>query len=1689
MSNRNKDAKRGEYSYSDKVLDDIIYKNQSRKNTGIVGRIKENGLGIFLLLSCLVIVMVCRSLMYPGIAESSGDLSGARDFGGDITSVVINYDGNDYSATDGETISIDAKSSDSIDVKITLNYEFNNGAQDDTTKLGEDQTVIYYQLDDAFEIISDISALVYDGADAVGTAYIYTDGTVKIVFNDDYIKDKILSEDGDKTVKGYVTMNAVINRNADSSGDKESTINTINVDVKFPTKTVDIAKSGNITSDSSGNKYQTWTVNIDNYYPTENNLEGYTLSDSITATGITKGNSETTGFDFSSHAEGTSVEITATDTDGNKVTLSQDDFEYDSDGNIVFSEEQSKKYTNISITYKTLITDLKDSVYATGGVEYNNEAKLTKENEDTKSAKSKFEFKDSVSVQKTGQQDYNLTGNENGVVTWTVTVSDKNNQPLSGISVTDNNLKNATGMKIGYYDGGSFTEITDYTTDSEGKITFGDDVSQTSVVIIYTTALSESEKTKIENDEGVNLSNTAKTYYKDVELGTTTTNVTYENQYDLYKTGTYNYDGEVKWTITVNANQNNCKSSLNGYTITDAAIKDMSLSDLEIGNFTYRGSSMDYTVTVSGDTAKVTDSSGDLKATITKNGDTLTITETAPYDGTNEWWFASGGRLHGLTVSYTTTVEDGVTSVKNTVSDNKYNEDTEEVDLSGTVSYFKSGIKKVWDDGNSTSRPDINVVLQRQEVKSGNSVSSDDSAWTTIKYDSSASSWAETTDSDEDAYITLTSTGGYITSVANLPNRKEGEMSTVYHYRIKEITELEGYTTSYSNNDITESSSDATMVVTNTRDANYSKEVYDKYDDLITNGSEVSMDRFETYSDGTDTWYMIKYVIRYDSADITIKDTLPDLKDDDGNYLITLDEGECKSEPQQSKIEADKVKLGPMVKEPNSVSNATNDHYYYDSNNNIVYFGTHMEDKMTKDDGYIVYYLKVKQVETDDESGSYKFIKEATSESDSAVITNSISVDGGTTETSTISVTPEDNNRVITKGVTDQVTTSDGYEAQGGLIEYYLVVNPNGDRISGGEKYEIVDTIECSNSSVTVNLNSIKVEELDENGNVVEKLSSDSDYTYNVTYSDSGAVLKLYVPDEKALKITYDYQIYLSGKKPTVGSKYTFTNTASLNTKSVIGKDVAKDISFSVTDAAAGVSTDTFSLRKVDINSYGLDLSAKFLIAQYDGNGNWVYATNEDVTDEVKGTSVIHDIDFESHTDDNGVAYNVANFWNNGWNVGIEDAAKTTAVPLSDDLYHIENSADGEFLVQLENNKIYKLVEVSIPNSYEGSNIEFPCTIGGYTYKTFEDLVIGYLNYPSRFDVSSSDANNFVAQFIKSFVSVRYFVYGEINTWEYPTGVTSDNVIIASGTTNISNNKLIEVTAKKTWLDSFSGTWSSTVALYWSYEEVTDGYPDDMKLVTAEDLGLIGTAATNSYTKTIKSTDEVKSYTWTDLPSGKDNKPIYYYIRETSYTIDGVTYTYDESTGKYLNGAEEGEYRPVYAGNGGNVDSTSLEISNANDLTVEKTWLNSNGTEMKAPADKVQFKIYGYRTGYAKETLYKSGYTSEDGEAYSVFTLNENNKWTINISEEVGEAVVNKYDSFEVEELNVPDGYKVSYYYDVNDSYGTITITNRSITEAAYTLPVTGGAGRNVVVLMGALLMSVSAVLLVNKCKNNHADI
>lgn len=644
---------------------------------------------------------------------------------------------------------------------------------------------------------------------------------------------------------------------------------------------------------------------------------------------------------------------------------------------------------------------------------------------------------------------------------------------------------------------------------------------------------------------------------------------------------------------------------------------------------------------------------------------------------------------------------------------------------------------------------------------------------------------------------------------------------------------------------------------------------------------------------------------------------------------------------------------------------------------------------------------------------------------------------------------------------TDLITKTYQAAALPGYISYTLDINPQGKTLSSGDTIDIEDLFktvsyydsdwnggETTNGEnlVDVLMRNINIYKIDANGDK-QQLSA-SEYTLQFDCSENGvqsdgekgaALLKLTVPDATHLQVTYSYKIIAnkntpsvihgckvrkngryvpmeSGLVPPAGDKITFSNTAKLKADSASGESSHNNQEYTVFQSGGTISTNPIpKVYKINTGDYTIkSLNASFLLAKYE-SGNWYYASNVNA--------------------DGAITWGKQSF--NGKNVPATNATDAYVIK-------VEGTQPK---ISLEQNVLYKLVEISVPAGYEGSNLNLP------SGTDFRALITGYLNS----NLTTYNNNKDYATFLNNYNPNHYFSFNSnVSGNNIPHDVSQSEIqqIKSGDDINIPNSELIDIGVQKQWINSNNTApkdASITVELYWSYEKSTSGIPASAILATATDLGILDSSFTA--TKTLTKPENAK--VWTDLPNGKAGKPIYYYVKETAYTYGGNTYTLQED-GSYKDGSDLGGYLPIYQNNAANRDAT-VQIQNTQRLMLKKVWKDINNQDMKPLSSSVDVMVYGIQVDSAGNETKEALFTNP-------VTLGDTNSWQLDITSLIGNKDLSVYKRFEVTETDVDTSNMViSCVFNLNQNTGEIIVTNKSTqpTDASVTVQKAWSDGEN----------------------------
>lgn len=632
----------------------------------------------------------------------------------------------------------------------------------------------------------------------------------------------------------------------------------------------------------------------------------------------------------------------------------------------------------------------------------------------------------------------------------------------------------------------------------------------------------------------------------------------------------------------------------------------------------------------------------------------------------------------------------------------------------------------------------------------------------------------------------------------------------------------------------------------------------------------------------------------------------------------------------------------------------------------------------------------------------------------------------GKSESATVKITNSTPTNLITKTYSETPIN--------GTVKYTLDINPNGLNLSTGSSIDITDIFKVtkyvdhidnreytdeSGHLVDVLLSNIKIYSVAANG--AETLLPDNKYTLQFDSStataEGAALQKLEVPDETHLKVEYLYKIVANENTPSVimnrnssirkngklqkmapgmtppdGDKITFSNKANLSSDSATGESHENNKEYVFASSSGSIWTEKMpSIAKVNVADITKKLDASFLLAKYE-NGAWYYATNvNENTRAVTWSS--------SPVSGNGVA--------------------------SGTLAELKVSSSSTFSLDLSTGVLYKLVEIAVPKDYEGSNL-------GLDADGFKALIKGYLN-----DGTTKYKDKDYKAFLEKFKPISYFSYNSTVT-NLPAGLKRSDVqnIKQNGELDIKNNELINIGVKKNWVQAVTGSATIDVELWWSYTKDDTKIPNDAKLAHSTELGIMD--SNFSAVKTIKIGTTANADVWTDLPNGNDGRIIYYYVKETAYTVKDTKYSLkSDGTYKSENG-DVGAYYPTYINNAVSSDKT-VTINNSGKLKLKKGWKDSTGKDITPNLSSINVSIIGIR--------------EDDGEEVTLFEnikLEKAKKWECEL--DTSDIDLSIYKSFKAEESgDALADYVVSCVFKINNNTGEITVTNKdtNLTEEA----------------------------------------
>ena len=506
---------------------------------------------------------------------------------------------------------------------------------------------------------------------------------------------------------------------------------------------------------------------------------------------------------------------------------------------------------------------------------------------------------------------------------------------------------------------------------------------------------------------------------------------------------------------------------------------------------------------------------------------------------------------------------------------------------------------------------------------------------------------------------------------------------------------------------------------------------------------------------------------------------------------------------------------------------------------------------------------------------------------------------------------------------------------------------------------------------------------------------------YSAIYTDrsyeADAVLTIYVPDERSLDITYRYKYRTNENTPnsnSIGIRPPVDTQVMIgNTAEILAKNRSE--------------TATQDNIQIVVQEAGAQNES--------GNYPKIRKTNA-ANPDINPT---------------GAKFVIAKYDGTNWIYASDWNSSTYTLTFEGDLTETDDLIpQGAKVVEgiaaatqmkLESNILYKFVEIQSPDGYQQS---------AGASATLTELA-GFTTY-----VASNPTKTLVKP-----ETVK------LNTIKQITG---------GGTVDISNAQLITLTAVKLWdgeRNLQNTDTSVTVQLWWSYQK-SDSIPKTAVLATANELGI--TDANFSNEKQITCINgTVTNAVWGNIPNGHNGEKIYYYLKETAYTIGETLYTLqpDGETYRDANG-NPGAYKPIFDGTAANRTGT-ITVDNSRGLMIQKVWKNTDNSTMTAPpADKIGFKLYGLDGLIRSEEPLYSGVLSASNQWSLILPSGTDLKGYTAFA--VDEDLDNTSVAFtEAQKKLLKETFNFSYTAALNGTSGKITLTNKDKTPAVINVKAT----------------------------------
>lgn len=999
-------------------------------------------------------------------------------------------------------------------------------------------------------------------------------------------------------------------------------------------------------------------------------------------------------------------------------------------------------------------------------------------------------------------------------------------------------------------------------------------------------------------------------------------------------------------------------------------------------------------------------------------------------------------------------------------------------------------VNKTYSDGNTDKKPSVTFQLQRK--KQGTNATD----WTQIYLVDGE--WTEVTADESNPYtFTLDSSNGWKQTFSDLPKdtlAHDGD----YLYRVVE-TPVDGYTTSYS--DSQNGVESGSITITNSPKQDFKKAALDADGNVLADGDSIALSDLPTLTVGDTTYYLIQWKIydivqdySYDFEDVLPENsTLIGIYDKNDKFNV-----EDKYRPYIQRSRYHGYHLYPREYSFDDTTRKLTIHVDKNSGAESSYF-------------YVTYYtgIPVEILKSAVSAGTDGYtVTNTIAQKGSDAKTASVKVTGSTADTG--------DKNLLTKNIASS-NKNGAYTAENGQLNYSVYVNPDGKYLSNSGEIDLTDDLTldsyegASAAGIDAVLSMVKVEKIEKpvvdasgavtDATVVRELST-SEYQYLVEHNFSGTIE---ITSAKALSKIYNF-VDNGGKSDWGTTNFKLGDTVTMRLKGspnqtlesfvvyFIGAAWDKRIkvtNYSFDENGLGNESISFTVpngttqisiianeRKSEFEGVVLEkvvrtsnIASRLKLTVPDGEPlkvTYQYTLLKDgkpVTPEslsetktvISSNSISLDTGNASADDQkDSIKFSISKS-----RAGISAENKPQIVKCDvgdyslklDATFQIAKYQDGKWLFASKDELVTNDKLRTHKLTYDAENQSSAVSI---SVKADEDYKLDSFDKATLYKIVETKAPDGYEALTAS-NSTYYFVYGSEALSSYPDGVTADDVIQVQegGSVNIPNNQLIDLTVQKTWtgLENTSGT-SIKAALYWSYTKTSSGFPENMELASAENLGVSGLENPKEFSTAAVGSGENPqnpSYTWKNLPSGKNGKPIYYYVKEAEYTYGGETYIQQTDGTFQASDGTSGTYRPNTTGNAANKDGT-ISINNSQGLVVEKLWRDSDGNPIPSigiPATEVQFQLEG---------LNASG-TWEKIALKENALLTAENGWKLALESYLADGVsLEAYTKFRVSETGVKKkgedkfqspnqglyGWIISATGTTNGTTGTLILTNRN---------------------------------------------